>query len=103
MRALNLWQQVESKVVYAQNVSQARQFASTGTAEVAFIPLALVKQGEREFIEVYESLHNPIEQALGIVKASSKQEAERRFTDFVLSEKGQAMLERFNYRRPSAK
>lgn len=102
LRALNLWQQVEPKVVYAQNVSMTKQFAATGNAEVAFLPLALVKPNEGQFIEVDEQLHQPIDQALGVVKASSKQEAARRFTDFVLSEKGQRILEQYGYRKPPA-
>jgi molybdate transport system substrate-binding protein len=100
LRALNLWGQVEQKVVYAQNVSQTKQFAASGNAEVAFIPLALVKANEGRFIEVEERLHNPIDQAIGVVKASGKQDAARRFTDFVLSDKGQAILERYGYRKP---
>ncbi len=100
LRALNLWQQVEPKVVYAQNVAQTKQYAATGNAEVAFLPLALVKPDEGRYIEVDERLHQPIDQALGVVKASSKQDEARRFTEFVLSEKGQAILEQYGYRKP---
>jgi molybdate transport system substrate-binding protein len=102
LRALSLWQQVEPKVVYAQNVSQTKQFAATGNAEVAFLPLALVKPNEGRFIEVDERLHQPIDQALGVVKASGKQEEARRFIDFVLSERGQQILEQYGYRKPPA-
>lgn len=102
LRALNLWERVEPKVVFAQNVSQAKQFAASGNAEAAFIPLALVKPDEGRFVEVDERLHGPIDQALGVVKASGKQEAARRFTDFVLGDRGQAILERFGYRRPDS-
>lgn len=99
LRALNIWQQVEPKVVYAQNVSQTKQFAATGNAEVAFLPLALVKPNEGRFIEVDERLHQPIDQALGVVKASGKQDAARRFRNFVLSLKGQQILEQFGYHK----
>ncbi|MDT4969215.1 MAG: molybdate transport system substrate-binding protein [Acidobacteriota bacterium] len=100
LRALKLWDQVEPKVIYGQNVSQTKQYASTGNAEVAFLPLALVKPNEGRVIEVDEGLHQPIVQAIAVVKDSRQQEAARRFVDFVLSEKGQALLERFGYRRP---
>ena len=104
LRALNLWQQVEPKVVYAQNVSMTRQYASSGNAEVAFIPLALVKPGEGRYLEVDEKLHPPIDQAMGVMKASSKQDAARRFEEFVLGDKGQRILEQYGYRKaPSTK
>lgn len=100
LRALNLWTQIEPKVIYGQNVSQVKQYAATGNVDVAFIPLALVPKSEGRTVEVDERLHQPIDQALALVKASGKQEAARRFADFVLSAEGQALLERYGYRRP---
>jgi molybdate transport system substrate-binding protein len=100
LRALGLWEQIEPKVIYAQNVAQAKQFAATGNAEVAFLPLALVKTGEGEYLEIDQNLHRPIDQALAIVKASSHQQEARQFSDFLLSEEGQTILEARGYRRP---
>jgi molybdate transport system substrate-binding protein len=101
LTALNLWAQVEPRVVYGENVNQTKQYASTGNAEVAFIPLALVKPGEGRFIEVEDRLHKPIDQALGVVKASNKQDAARQFATFVLGDKGQSILARYGYRKPA--
>lgn len=98
---LNLWQQAERKIIYAQNVSMAKQYAASGNAEVAFLPLALVKPNDGHYIEVDEKLHQPIDQAMGLVKASEKQETARRFINFVLSDKGQRILEHFGYRKPA--
>jgi molybdate transport system substrate-binding protein len=100
LRALNLWQQVEAKVVYAQNASQAKQYAATGNAEAAFIPLSLVKAGEGRYIEVDERLHQPLDQAIAVVKDSPRQEAARQFVSFVLSPEGRALLERYGYKKP---
>jgi molybdate transport system substrate-binding protein len=73
-----------------------------GNAEVAFLPLALVKQGEGQYIEVDEKLHQPIDQTRGVVKASAKQKHARQFINFVLSEKGQRILDQYGYRKPPA-
>jgi molybdate transport system substrate-binding protein len=99
LRALNLWTQVEPKIIYGQNVSQTKQYAATGNAEVAFIPLALVKTGDGRIIEVDERLHQPIDQAIAVIKDSPQQEAAQRFTAFVLSNEGQALLERYGYKK----
>ncbi len=99
LRALGIWNEIEARVIYAQNVSQARQYTATGNAEVAFIPLALVKPGE-SYLEVSEELHRPIDQALGIIKDSPKQAAARQFVDFLLSNEGQQILTNKGYRRP---
>jgi molybdate transport system substrate-binding protein len=100
LRSLKIWDQVERKVVYGMNVSQVKQFVSSGNAEVGFLPLALIRSGEGRVIKVREELHQPIDQALGIVKASPKQEAARRFANFVLSTEGQTLLEKYGYERP---
>jgi molybdate transport system substrate-binding protein len=100
LRAQSLWPQLESKVVYGQNVLQVRQYASTGNVDVAFLPLALVKAGDGQVIEVEERLHQPINQAIAVVKESHKQEAARSFVDFVTSPDGLALLERAGYRKP---
>jgi molybdate transport system substrate-binding protein len=101
LRALNLWSRIEPKVVYGSNVSQTKQYASTGNAEVAFIPLSLVKPNEGRYLEVDASLHQPIDQALAIVKASIKQEQARRFTDYIMSAEGQAVLKEYGYNKPA--
>jgi molybdate transport system substrate-binding protein len=100
LRALNLWSQVEAKVIYGQNVSQVKQYAATGNVDVAFLPLALTREGEGRAIEVDDHLHQPIEQALALIKSSARQDDARRFRDFVLDAEGQSLLERFGYRKP---
>jgi molybdate transport system substrate-binding protein len=100
LRKLNIWSVLEPKVVYGSNVSQTKQYASTGNADVAFIPLSLVKSNEGRYIEVDENLHQPIDQALAIVRASNKQEPARRFTDYIMSADGQAVLKEYGYSKP---
>lgn len=103
LRAMGIWNEIEARVIYAQNVSQAKQYAATGNAEVAFIPLALVKPGEGSYLEVSEDLHQPIDQALGIIRDSPRQAAARQFVDFLLSEEGQELLTKKGYSKPPAK
>jgi molybdate transport system substrate-binding protein len=99
LRALNLWTQVEPKVIYGQNVSQAKQQAATGNAEVAFVPLSLIKPGEGRSIEIDERLHGPIDHAIAVVKDSRQQELAESFVNFVMSPEGRSLLERYGYRK----
>lgn len=97
LKALGIWNQIEAKVVYGQSVAQTKQFASTGNAEVAFIPLALIKPNDGIFLPVDEHMHQPINQAVGIVKSSQKQDAARKFVDFLRSTEGQEILVKKGY------
>lgn len=103
LRALEIWEAVEPKVVYGQNVSQAKQFAATGNADAAFIPRSLVRAEEGRAIDVAEDLHQPIKQSIAVVRASGRQEAARRFVEFVRSPAGQTLLERYGYGKADAK
>ena len=100
LQALGIWKDIEGRIIYGQNVSQTKQYVATGNAEVAFIPLALVKPGEGSYIEVGEELHRPIDQTLGILQESPKQKAARQFVDFVLGEEGQQLLTKMGYSKP---
>ncbi len=97
MQALKIWEQVEPKVVYGMNVSQVRQFVSSGNAEAGFLPRALVKPGEGSYLEVDEDLHRPIDQALAVVKSSANQDAAQRFVDYVIGPEGQKLLANYGY------
>jgi molybdate transport system substrate-binding protein len=101
LRALGVWARVEPKVVYSQSASQARQFAASGNADAAFLPRSLVREGEGAAFEVEERLHAPLLQALGVVRASGRQDAAKKFAGFVLSEEGQAVLKSFGYDAPA--
>jgi molybdate transport system substrate-binding protein len=100
LQALGIWKDIESRVIYGQNVSQTKQYVATGNAEVGFIPLALVKPGEGSYLEVGDELHRPIDQALGIIKESTKQDAARQFVDFLLSPEARQLMSQKGYRIP---
>jgi len=102
LKVLNVWSQIESKVVYGTNVSITKQYAASGNANVAFIPLALVKNGEGRYIEVNDRLHNPINQALAIVKTSARLPEAWRFVDYVLGDDGRAILRQYGFNDPSS-
>jgi len=99
LRALDLWKEIEPKVIYGQNVSQAKQYVATGNADAALLPRSLVREGEGHSIEVDERLHQPINQSLAVIQASGKQEDARLFSQYILSPEGQSLLERYGYEK----
>jgi molybdate transport system substrate-binding protein len=95
-----LWNSVESKLVYAQSISAAKQFADSGNVAAAFTALSLLHNVTGHFVRIDERLHDPIDQALCIVKQASQPAFARRFRDFVLGPEGRAILARFGYGLP---
>ena len=66
LRAAGVWSQVESKLVYGDNIAQTAQFVQTGNAQVGIIALALAvnptlsRQGGYWLIP--DHLHSPLAQ-----------------------------------------
>lgn len=95
-----IWEKVESRVVYGENVSTIYQYVKTGNVDLAFIPLSLIKKGEK-YLAIDEKLHKPINQALGIVKRSKKAEMAKQFDTFLTEQKSRNILEKFGYNLPA--
>ena len=100
LKAMGLWRRVERKIVYANNVNLARQYAASGNAEAAFTAYSLVLQAGGHIVEVDPANHHPLEQALGIVTGSPNQEPARRFVRFLQNGEGAALLEKYGYGVP---
>jgi len=100
LQKAGLYDAVKSKLVYGENISQAAQFAQSGSAQVGILALSLtyadsMKNGERW--EVPEDLYPPLEQAAVIVHASSNKPAARAFLDYVKSADGKAVLAQYGF------
>jgi molybdate transport system substrate-binding protein len=96
---LGIRHKVESKLVYAENVSMAKQYGVTGDADAVFTALALMKHDDGGLvIRIPEEFHQPIRQALGIVAASKNQALARQFADYLLTGRGHEVLLKSGYR-----
>jgi molybdate transport system substrate-binding protein len=100
LTALHLWPELEPKVVYGPNISVVAQFAESANADASFTALSLVGDRLEKPVEVPENLHQPIEQALGVVKATPHGEAAAEFGQFMLGAEAQAILAKFGYHNP---
>jgi molybdate transport system substrate-binding protein len=100
LQAAGIWDQVQSKVVYAENIAMARQYGDSGNADAVFTAYSLVLHDAGQITQVDEKLHQSIEQALGILAASTHQNEARKFADFFLKGSGRESLRQYGYRFP---
>jgi molybdate transport system substrate-binding protein len=97
---LGIWDRVQSRIVYADNINMAKQYGSSGNADAVFTAYSLVLKEAGKVIKIDDKLHNPIDQALGIVAASKHSDTARQFADFLLKGRGRDVLANFGYRLP---
>jgi len=100
LQASNLWKQVEPKVVYAENINVSRQYAVTGNADAAFTAYSLVLHDNPVLID--PKLYSPIDQGIGVIRASGNAGAARRFVEYVTGPEGQRLLQRNGYNKPQS-
>lgn len=95
-----IWQTVQPKLVYADNIRQTLQFAETGNVEVAMVALSLSVQSKGRWVVVPEELHKPIDQGMGIIKGTQHEQAARAFSEFVDGEQGRQIMKKFGFTFP---
>jgi molybdate transport system substrate-binding protein len=100
LQAAGIWEQVRGKIVPAENVAQALQYAETGNVEAALVARSLCSQGEGRWTLVPASLHRPLDQALVVIRGTAHEAEARRFAEFLLGEAGRRILLAFGYELP---
>ena len=98
LKASGLWESVQSKVVYAENINISRQYAITGNADAAFTAYSLVLNDKPILID--PKLYARIDQAIGVLKSSKRASDAQRFVEYVMSAAGQRLLEQSGYGKP---
>ena len=94
----HLWQQVQPKVVYGENVRQTLQLFDSGNADAVLTSDGLINERHPQLIPT--DWHKPIIQKVGIVSASDKQKEATLFFQFLLGPEAQAIFARHGFGKP---
>ena len=86
-----LWTRLQPKIVLAENVRQAYEYARTGNADVVITSWTLLKNEPGAQL-LPESGHPPIRQSGGVVTGTQHEGQARAFLSFLLSPAGQSIL-----------
>jgi molybdate transport system substrate-binding protein len=104
MKALNVYDQVASRLVYGENIAQTAQFVQSGAADVGILALSLAvapqMRNAGRFWQVPLEAYPRIEQGGIILKSSRNLETARAFRDFVLGDHGREVLAQYGFYLP---
>lgn len=95
MQAVGVWEAVENKLVFGENISQVAQMAQSGAADAGLIALSLALQPElanRGFYLIDERLHQPLEQGFVITRRGSGNEVAAAFAQFLSTPAARAVF-----------
>jgi len=97
LETAGIWQTVQPKLVYGDNIRQTLQFAETGNVEVAIVAVSLSAQNKGRCVLIPETLHKPLLQAMTVIKGTTNEDAARSFTDFVTGSQGREILAKYGF------
>lgn len=104
LKSQNLYETLKNKIVIAENISAAAQYAFTGNTEIGFIAysyaLAPDMKGKGNCYIIPQNLYKPIEQACILIKTATLNTEAAKFKKFVLSAATKAIWEKFGYSVP---
>lgn len=94
-----IWSSVESKIVPAENVRQALQFAETGNVDVAIVARSLIAPDKDagQKLAVDPTLYAPLAQTLVVCRHGKNADGARAFAHLVESPEGQKVLQRYGF------
>jgi molybdate transport system substrate-binding protein len=99
-----VWQVLQPRLVFGENITQTHQFVSSGNAELGFVALSQIQpdRAERQgsFWLVPQALHAPLRQdAILLARGNGKTAAEQ-LLKYLKSDKATAIIKRYGYDLP---
>lgn len=104
LQKANLWDALQPKLIAATNVRQALDYVARGEVEAGFVYATDARaQAERVRVAAQVPVDAAITYPLAVLKAAPQPELARRFSDFLLSAEGRAILARHGFLAPEAR
>lgn len=105
LRHAKLWESVQPKLVLGENISQAAQFAMSGSAQGGIIALSLAKAPEMAKLGSYavipEDWHQPLRQRMVLLKTADA--ATEAFYRYMQQPAARAIMRRYGFALPGEK
>jgi molybdate transport system substrate-binding protein len=100
----DVWDAVQEKLVFGENIAQASHFVETGNADAGIVALSIVLapglSAKGRWIEVPEYAYSPLEQGAVVTRNGASNPAAQVYIDFLRSAEARAIFDRFGFRLP---
>ena len=99
--SINLWEEVQSKLIRGENIAQTFQFVNSGNAKLGFISYSQLRNPNYplvgSFWEVPQSFYKPIEQQVVLLKKSL---LAKDFLSYIGSDESLNIISKYGYDLP---
>jgi len=102
LRAAGVWDKVQSRLVFGDNIGQTAQFSQSGNAQVGLVAESLVINSpvKGTSTPVPPSLYEPLKQSFVITQRGASNALAQDFARYVQGEQAKAILSRYGFNLP---
>lgn len=101
MPAAYVWDQVQDRLVYGENIAQAAQFVQTGNAKIGIIALSLALNpafaSKGGYAVIPDKLYQPLVQGYVITRRAANNPAAKAFATFINSPVAKKILQHYGF------
>jgi molybdate transport system substrate-binding protein len=105
LKSKGLWQSLENKLIYGENISQTAQFVQTGNADIGIIALSLAMSQELtqngHYSLIPDQLHTPLEQGFVLTKRGGQNAGAQEFAVFMASQEARQIMVKYGFMLPN--
>ena len=105
LRALGLWDRLQPKLVFSENVRQALDYVARGEVDAGFVYTtdAVARASHvKEAFRPAEDTYRPVLYPVAVVKGSKHAALAQAYLDLLVGREGQSTLARFGFQPPPA-
>lgn len=102
LKSAGIYDRIQSKLVYGENISQTAQFVQSGNAQAGILALSLAlspAMRDGQSFEIPSNLYPPLVQGAVVLKSSTEKAGAIAFLDFVRSAAGREILEEYGFQK----
>jgi molybdate transport system substrate-binding protein len=104
LKSSGLWDTLQPKLVYGENIAHTAQFVQTGNAQMGIIALSLALNPELRkkggYYLIPDKLHNPLEQGYIITKRAADKPLARQFAEYMGSKPARTVMTKYGFVLP---
>lgn len=103
LQAAGVWEAVQGKLVFGENIAHTAQMVESGAAEVGIIALSLARfpaLAEHRHHLIDDALHAPLTQGYVVTTRGAHKPAVTDFADFMETDAAHAIMERYGFVMP---
>lgn len=103
MQSAGIWEAVQGKLVFAENIAHTAQMTQSGAAEVGIIALSLARFPELEqygYHLIDNALHQPLTQGYVVTRRGANKPEVLAFADFMTTDQVHATMRHYGFVMP---